>query len=168
MRSSKRGKRLAAAACAALMLCGSALAADRTEPETSGGYALTVEQQEIDLSSLPAALYQQGSTWMVPLRAVGEALGYEAGWNGETGEITLDDHEVQRVTLHNGSKKAVFTGYLSIIDMNREVELPEAVTILEGRTYVPVELFPEFMDDVFVRLERSISISHRVYAVATM
>ena len=162
MRSSKSGKRLAAAACAALMLCGSALAADRMDPKTPGACTLTVERQEIDLGSLPAVPYQQGSTWMVPLRAVGEALGYEAGWNGETGEITLDDHQVQKVTLHNGSKKAVFTGHLSIINISREVELPEDVTILEGRTYVPVELFPEFMDDVCVGPERSISISHRV------
>lgn len=83
----------------------------------------------IDGETLPNAktLVKNGSI-MVPLRAVGEALGYEVIWNAETRSITLSKDSLS-MELQLG-----YNNY------NGE-ELGSSPQLVEGTTYVPLDLF---------------------------
>lgn len=87
---------------------------------------------------------------MVPLRKIAEALGYQVGWDSETGAITVEDTYVQKATLLNGTEKVVFEGKLQIIDMSREIDNSVKTIIHNGYTYVPVEFFKEFLNDTTI------------------
>ena len=139
-------KRILAAllAAAILCLCAAAPAAAQAKPAVS---QLVVNGQTLDCGRLPLAPYTEAGTVMVPLRLVGEALGYTVGWDAKTGAITIDDCYIQRATLFNRSAAAVFTGELKIIDMSREVTDAVPTVIHSGCTYVPLEFFREFFND---------------------
>ena len=113
-------------------------------------YTIIVSEQTVDLSDLPRAPYREGETVMVPLRKIGEALGYTVDWDAQTGAITIDDEYIQKATLYNGLEKAVFEGYLQIINMSREVENSAKTVVYDGYTYVPLEFFQEFLNDTAV------------------
>lgn len=144
----KREKRIWALALALILLLG--LSAVALAAEEAGGFTLQVGTAgtAVSLDGLPVQPYWEGETLMVPLRRIGEALGYRVDWDRSTGAITLDDGTVQKVTLLNGSAKAVFTGELKVIDMSREVELTAPVAVHSGYTFVPLALFEEFFNDV--------------------
>lgn len=128
-----------------------ALAADAAPAESPTAYTIIVNGKTLDLSGLPVAPYEEDGVVMVPLRKVGEALGYRVGWDAETGAITIDDDYIQGATLFDGSAKAVFTGHLKVINMSREIEnaLPTVVHT-GGYTFVPADFFREFFNDVTV------------------
>lgn len=113
-------------------------------------YTLTVNGNNIDLSDLPVAIYDNDGHIMIPLRKTAEALGYRVEWDAETGDITVDDDYIQGVVLHSGTAKAGFTGHLRIIDMSRETENSAETVIYDGYTYVPADFFEEFFNDVVV------------------
>lgn len=113
-------------------------------------YAIVVNGQTLDLGDLPVSPYQEGSTVMVPLRKIGEALGYKVDWNAETNAITIDDDYIQKATLFAGSAAVVFEGRLQVINMSREIENAAATVIHAGYTYVPLEFFEEFFNDTLI------------------
>ena len=78
---------------------------------------------------------------MVPLRRIGEALGYQVDWDSETKAATIEDRYIQRATLFDGSAVVVFQGKLQIIDMSREIENALPTVIHDGVVYVPLEIF---------------------------
>lgn len=118
--------------------------------EADTAYTVSVSGHTLDLSGLPAALYAQGDTIMVPLRKIGEALGYKIGWDAETGAITVDDEYIQKATLYDGTSAVIFEGRLSVINMSREVENSVETVIHDGCTYVPLEFFQEFFNDTAI------------------
>lgn len=113
-------------------------------------YTILVSEQALDLSDLPCAPYREGETIMVPLRKIGEALGYKVSWDAQTGAVTLDDEYIQRATLHHGISAVVFEGHLQIINMSREIENSVPTAVHDGYTYVPLEFFQEFLNDTAV------------------
>lgn len=117
--------------------------ADDSE-STAPSFTITVNGKTLELSDLP---YYAGTTLMVPLRKIGEALGYKVGWDAETGSITIEDSYVQKATLLPDSNKVVFEGKLDIINMNREVENKEKTVIQNETTFVPLEFFDEFLNE---------------------
>lgn len=135
------------AATAVLALYIPAFAADDIQEES---YAVVVDGQTIDLGDLPVSPYKQGSTVMVPLRKIGEALGYKVDWDPETNAITIDDKYIQKATLFDGTAAAVFEGRLQIINMSREIENEAATVVHDGYTYVPLEFFTEFFNDTAI------------------
>ena len=112
-------------------------------------YTIIANSQTLDLSDLPYSAYLEGERVMVPMRKIGEALGYEVDWRRETGEIVMED-SVQRVILRDGERTARIESKLRIIDLSRDVEMETPATVYDGHTYVPVELFEEFFDEVTV------------------
>lgn len=144
----KRNKRMLALALALTLLLGLSAAALAAEEAKDFTLQVGTEGTAVSLDGLPVQPYWEGETLMVPLRRIGEALGYRVDWDSETGAITLDDGTVQKVTLLDGSAKAVFTGELKVIDMSRAVELTAPVTVHSGCTFVPLALFEEFFNDV--------------------
>lgn len=127
-----------------------ALAAEMDTAEPALTYTVIVGEQTIDLSDLPRVPYKEGNTIMVPLRKIAEALGYQVGWDSETGAITVEDTYVQKATLLDGTEKVVFEGKLQIIDMSREIDNSVKTIIHNGYTYVPVEFFKEFLNDTTI------------------
>lgn len=144
----KWNKRILALALALTLLLGLSVTALAAEETTGFTLQVGTEGTAVSLDDLPVQPYWEGETLMVPLRKIGEALGYRVDWDPETGAITLDDETVQKVTLLDGSAKAVFTGELKVINMSREVELTAPVTVHSGYTFVPLALFEEFFNDV--------------------
>ena len=53
-----------------------AYAAEVNTPEAAPAYTILVGEQPLDLRDLPYAPYKEGSTVMVPLRKIAEALGF--------------------------------------------------------------------------------------------
>ena len=113
-------------------------------------YTIIVNDQPLDLSDLPLTPYKEDDTIMVPLRKIGEALGYTVSWDPETGEITIDDDYIQKATLINGAATVVFEGKLQVINMSREIENAVPTVIHDGYTYVPLEFFQEFFNDTAI------------------
>ena len=64
--------------------------------------------------------------------------------------ITIDDGYIQKATLYNKTAIATFEGKLQIIDMSREIKNTVATTIHDGYTYVPMEFFMEFLNDITI------------------
>jgi len=135
---------------AVVSLCVPAFAAALPRKAAAAPYSITVSGKVMDLSKLPVAPYAEGNTVMVPLRIIGEALGYEVSWNPETKAITVDDHYIQKATLFSGTAAAIFKGELQVIDMSREVDNSAKTVVHNGYTYVPLEFFREFFNDTAV------------------
>lgn len=135
---------------AVFLLCVPAFAADTGQKDAVTAYTIVVNGQALDIRGLPVAPYEENGTMMVPLRKIGEALGYEVGWNAETKAITIEDEYIQRATLFGGVATVVFEGKLQIIDMSREIENAVPTAIHDGCTYVPLEFFQEFLNDTAV------------------
>lgn len=137
-------KKLTALALSGLMLCSlgiPALAAPTA-------YTLTVSGREVDLSGLPKAPYEEEGVLMVPLRLIGEALGYTVDWDPESGAITVDDDYIQKATLFDGTAAVSFEGHLRVIDMTHSWENDAPTACYEGCTYVPLTFFEAFFNDV--------------------
>ncbi len=132
---------------AALSFCTPAFAAEDAQSES---YTIMVNDQTLELGGLPVEPYEENGTVMVPFRMIGEALGYQVGWNAETQSVTVEDPYVQKATLHQGTAAVVFEGKLEIIDMSREVENDAPTVIYQGYTYVPLTFFREFFNDTNV------------------
>lgn len=101
--------------CLLALLCAVALpmyaAAAQPEARTAvESIRIGWEEAPLELSGLPRAPYYEGESLMVPLRRIGEALGYRVSWDAATGAITMDDDYIQMATLHDGSAEAVFQG----------------------------------------------------------
>lgn len=110
-------------------------------------FDLTVNDQDLGKCDLP---YYDGDTLMVPLRKISEALGYKVGWDAETGAITIEDANTQKATLFSRTKEVDIKGKLNIIDLSRKIENVKETVIKNGCTFVPVDFFKEFMNDVTV------------------
>lgn len=141
-------KKFMAVVCAVLaasMLSVPTLAADEQAIEPA--YSIVVSGKTLELDDLPLAPYREGDTVMVPLRVIGEALGYIVDWDAESGAITIDDDYIQKATLFDGTSAVVFERRLKIIDMSREIENSVKTVVHDGYTYVPFEFFREFFND---------------------
>ena len=128
----------------------SVFAAETSQTDESEVYAIVVNEQILNLDDLPIAPYREGDTIMVPLRKIGEALGYTVGWDAESGAITMEDNYIQKATLYHGTAAAVFDGKLKVIDMSRKIENTVQTMVHNGYTYVPLEFFQEFFNDTAV------------------
>lgn len=137
-------KKLTALALSGLMTCSLSLSA----LAAPAAYTLTVSGKELDLSGLPKAPYEEAGVLMVPLRLIGEALGYRVDWDPESGAITMDDDYIQKATLFDGSAAVSFKGHLKVIDMTRQWENDAPAACYEGCTYVPLTFFETFFNDV--------------------
>ena len=113
-------------------------------------YTIVVNDKTISLDDLPFPAYKDGETLMIPLRKIGEALGYKVEWNPENEAVTIDDEYIQKATLFDGTAEAVFEGRLKVIDMSREIENEAPTAIRDGYTYVPLSFFKEFLNDTVI------------------
>lgn len=133
-----------------LTLCLPVFAAEETVPSGNTAYTIVVGETMLDIDDLPCPPYYDGDSLMVPLRKIGEALGYKVGWDSETKAITMDDGYIQKATLYSGTAAAFFEGHLDMISMSREIENDAKTIIHKGYTFVPVSFFEEFFNEIKV------------------
>ena len=150
-----------------LMLARPAAAADTSAAKnTAVMIRVGLENKELDLTKLPLQPYQDGDVWMVPLRLISEALGYQVSWDKATGAVTVDDGHIQKATLYNGTEKVAFEGHLKNIDMSRTIENAVSTVIHDGYTYVPLVFFSELLNDVSVE-DRVITVAPSMSEINT-
>lgn len=92
----RTAKRVAALACALALVAGTAVASSvvttRTLEAQYMGIKLVVSGREIapkDANGTPVEPFAVDGTVYLPVRAVGEALGKEVAWDGETNTVTV-------------------------------------------------------------------------------
>lgn len=78
--------------------------------------------------------YIEGEYTMVPVKFIGDALGAEVNWNGDTNQVSYNDGQCS-VIMEIGSKIAFVNG--------ETIEIPTAPVIKNGRTMVPVRFISE-------------------------
>jgi len=91
-------------------------------------------------SYVPAYINEQG-TIMVPLRAIGEALGFEVTWNNDTKTAMLNGEISLTLGIDEYSRKGT-----------EPVKLGAAPSTMNDRTFVPLSFFREVaqIDNVYV------------------
>ncbi len=116
------------------------------EDKKNDGFTIVIGGKELDLSNLP---YYDGDTLMVPLRKIGEALGYKIGWDEKTGAITIEKENDRKATLFNGIKDVIFRGKKD--NKDNRFENKSKTVIKDGCTYVPLDFFNEFSNDTSIK-----------------
>lgn len=139
-------KKIIAAASAFALTCAIAMpafAADAPEngfiappvlkPESAdSSYHIVIDGQKTDIDALI----------LVPVRATAEALGFTVTWNGEKQSVNLDNGSMQTDLSIGQDKYLVYVSEDSgAIGMSAPFSLGAAPTVINGLTYVPVELF---------------------------
>ncbi len=143
-------KTLSALIALALSLASLPALAEAEAVEETKSFSLLVNGNELTLDDLPAEPYIEGETVMVPLRKIAEALGYNVTWDYDTQSVTVDDDSIQKATLKNRSREAVFEGHLKVINMSRTIENERETVVRDGYTYVPLAFFREFLNETIV------------------
>lgn len=82
----------------------------------------------------PSAYTNKKGTFMVPLRAIAEYLGFNVSWEGKT----------QTVTLGKGISLTIGKDYY-IYMKTAPIQLGTAPEIVEGKTFVPLSFFKEVL-----------------------
>ncbi len=107
-----------------------------------------VAGKELDLKD--CAPYYEENTLMVPLAKISEALGYTVKWNDATREATVEDAYTQKATFALDTNKVAIEGKLQVVDLTRDVENAQKTVIHNERTFIPVEFFEEFMNEISI------------------
>lgn len=85
----------------------------------------------------PVKPYVEDGTTMVPLRALGEALGAEIGWDQRERAATYSKGNLSLIVKIGEPDIAASDG--------KEVPMPLPASLLEGNTMVPLRLFSEIL-----------------------
>lgn len=80
-----------------------------------------------------------GENTLIPLRLIGETLGFEVVWNGDDKSIFLDDGMVKS-TIKIGND-LYYKASSKAIGLTKPMPLGSAPVIVEGKTYVPISFF---------------------------
>lgn len=144
-------KKLIASALCAVMALSLSAAAFAAEPMVISPNPMTAEAE--DIAQGPAEKPQSGYTLkidgkdtgvracvMVPLRAVGEKLGFTVTWNGD-GTILLDDGVMHSTVTIGADLYQVATSSPDLVGMSAPFSLGVPPYLVDGTTYVPLELF---------------------------
>lgn len=136
-------------ALASLMLVGlmavPAMAADADaltddtmviSPAPTTGYQQTiqVDGQKTDINSCV----------MVPLRALGEKLGFTVTW--ADGEVKLDNQEIYTVVRPGDTVYFITTSHEDMVGMSSPISYDAVPYISNGTTYVSLDFFKTLMD----------------------
>jgi hypothetical protein len=112
------------------------------ESEELEPFVLDVSEMELIVEGVPVeappAWTTEAGIVMIPVKAVGEAVGYEVGWNGDHRSVTLTDED-SIVVMSIGS-----TAYTNT-SLDAPVRLDTAPEIRDSRTFVPLDFFREVM-----------------------
>ena len=115
--------------------------AELTAAPTAMNYNIVVNDVELSVEA-----YRQGDRIMVPVRAVGNALGCTVEWH-EDRTITLDNGVMHTVLTIGEDQYFVVTSNPDLVGMSAPFALG-AAPVLQGNTaYMPVELLKPLYDN---------------------
>lgn len=106
----------------------------RLTPKSTG--TISVGGIPLDFGQYGAEPVYLGDRTMVPLRAVAEAYGAVVDWNPVANVVTIR-HWTNNIQLLVGDNRLFVDGYEIILDTNSFLH--------NGRTYVPLRAFSEFL-----------------------
>lgn len=132
-------KRYLTAALALMMTVStSAMAADPFIGPARTPLTVEIEGENLDLTGKYA--YIENEVVMVPVRAVGEALGYTITWTAEhSTEVRLDNGTVKTTVILGEDLYSMASS--TMIGMSKPSPLGAAPVAEKGVTYVPMDLF---------------------------
>lgn len=96
-----------------------------------------VNGKAVELGKL--LIYKQNGNYMVPLKAVSSALGFNLKWNVKTKTASIDNGTVKTdITV---GEDAYFKASSKAIGLTQALPLGASAEIINGSLYVPVKLF---------------------------
>ena len=104
---------------------------------TAANYTVKVGSDTLDLGK--NEVYTENGQIMVPVRAVGEKLGFTVTWNDANQEILLDDGEVN-TRIGIGDDSYYMTSSVAI-GMSAPTPLGAAPELKDDTTFVPAKMF---------------------------
>lgn len=135
---SKKGIAVMFVAIVAVALQVSTAMADNYFYEYFKSVQLVIGQTNAEVNNEPTtmdqAAYVKNSRTLVPLRFVGESLGAQVSWEGNSKKATLELGDTS-VSVIIGSKVAYVDGQLTTLDVPAEIK--------GGRTFVPLRFVSE-------------------------
>lgn len=126
----------AAGLCAAMLAVPASAAEQVIAPAPM---QVSVNGQTLDLSQAPAAPYEKDGQMMVPLWLTAQALGYTVTWEPEQEGVRVEnDQFAMNLTFGVDSYCRYSKTALGMTAPQKYGAGPE---VLEGRTYVPADMF---------------------------
>lgn len=101
-----------------------------TPEETAGRYTFEINGEDVSVDAVI----------MVPLRVIAQSLGFTVTWNGD-GTVTVDSGEMHMtITIGEDSYQAI-TSIEGAVGATAPLSLGAAPYVVDGTTYVPLEMF---------------------------
>ena len=98
--------------------------------ETTGRYTFEINGEDVSVDAVI----------MVPLRVIAQSLGFTVTWNGD-GTVTVDSGEMHMtITIGENSYQAI-TSIEGAVGATAPLSLGTAPYVVDGTTYVPLEMF---------------------------
>lgn len=134
----------------------SAVLADADAIDTSMPPLISVQTYPsnvlIDNQQISANIYENNGQLMVPVRLIGEKLGFKIEWIEEENAVFLDNDKIN-TTVYIGLD-SYYTASSTAIGMSAPAPLGAAPELLDGAAYVPIKLF-ELLDDISVNINNN-------------
>ena len=113
-----------------------------TPEETAGRYTFEINGEDVSVDAVI----------MVPLRVIAQSLGFTVTWNGD-GTVTVDSGEMHMtITIGEDSYQAI-TSIEGAVGATAPLSLGAAPYVVDGTTYVPLEMFNVLLGNDAVDLE---------------
>lgn len=110
--------------------------------ETTGRYTFEINGKDVPVDAVI----------IVPLRTIAEQLGFTVTWNGD-GTVTVDSGEMHTtITIGEDSYQAI-TSIEGAVGATAPLSLGAAPYVVDGTTYVPLEMFNVLLGNGAVDLE---------------
>ena len=110
--------------------------------ETAGRYTFEINGEDVSVDAVI----------MVPLRVIAQSLGFTVTWNGD-GTVTVDSGEMHMtITIGEDSYQAI-TSIEGAVGATAPLSLGTAPYVVDGTTYVPLEMFNVLLGNDAVDLE---------------
>ena len=110
--------------------------------ETTGRYTFEINGKDVPVDAVI----------IVPLRTIAEQLGFTVTWNGD-GTVTVDSGEMHTtITIGEDSYQAI-TSIEGAVGATAPLRLGAAPYVVDGTTYVPLEMFNVLLGNGAVDLE---------------
>lgn len=128
-------------------LCAAMLAVPVSAAPGEQAYSLTVDGAVVDLTQAPCPVYEnEDGTVMVPLWLTAQALGYTVTWQPETGGTRVENDQVAMDLLFGVDSYCRYSK--TSLGMTAPQHYGQGPEVLDGRTYVPVDMFSLLFCDV--------------------
>ena len=133
---------LAAEAEPPALISGPPAVISEAPEETKGRYTFEINGKDVPVDAVI----------MVPLRAIAEQLDFTVTWNGG-GTVTVDSGEMHMIITVGENLYQAITSIEGAVGATAPLSLGAAPYVVDGTTYVPLEMFDVLLGNGAVTLE---------------